>query len=187
MNAICICIPVLVLTGALPANAASADCDARFPANNIKVAVARMQCFNAVVLETEAPEFGNNGDLLAKFLAERMVIAEQVQTGKITVIQGKAIAAEKWSEVISELQRRDNAADAVQGQRAAAQAQADALQAAQRQQACAEATQAYNQAASQPVPSGSSGNVTAVSPWGAAAGVLQQTAARSRMNEACGY
>jgi hypothetical protein len=101
----------LALIGAWPAYAASADCDARFPANNIKLAVARMQCFNNA-LESEHEKTPGypvaDGDLLASFLAYRMAIAEQIQHGKITVLQGKALAAEKWSQMLSEDERRAN-------------------------------------------------------------------------------
>ena len=53
-----------------------------------------------------------------------MAIAEQIQHGKITVLQGKALAAEKWSQMLSEDERRANARQAVQAQQAAIQARA---------------------------------------------------------------
>ena len=121
----------LALMGAWPAYAASADCDARFPASNIKVAVARMQCFNDAL---ESGTLGYvNQDLLASFMAYRMAIAEQIQYGKITVLQGKALAAEKWSQILSEAERRGNETQAVQAQREAIRAQAAQAAEANRQ------------------------------------------------------
>ncbi len=137
MSRICMyAAAALALIGAWPAYAASADCDARFPASNIKVAVARMQCFNNA-LESESEKTPGyptaDRDLLASFLAYRMAIAEQIQHGKITVLQGKALAAEKWSQMLSEDERRANERQAVQAQQAAIQARAAQAAEANRQ------------------------------------------------------
>jgi hypothetical protein len=48
-------------------------------------------------------------DLLDTVQAERLAIAENVQNGRITVAQGNAAMAEKWSAMVSEEQRRKTA------------------------------------------------------------------------------
>ena len=88
------------------------DCKLKFPADQ-KVAVAKMQCLeNALAIKL--PTFGTDQDLVRAYMATATVIAEQVQSGKMTFIQGNAALADKWSQVVSEAQRRNAVAQSVQ-------------------------------------------------------------------------
>ena len=101
--------------------AAAAVCNAKFPAGNAKIEVARIGCLNDA-LAILMPTFGSDQDLVQAHLAERMVVAEQMQNGTITIAQGNAIITEKWSQVVSESQRRQNARQSVNAQQSAAAA-----------------------------------------------------------------
>jgi hypothetical protein len=109
--------------------AAIADCNVKFPVGNPKIAVARTQCTNNA-LTIRIPTFGTDQDLVQAFMADRMVVAEQVQSGKMTLAQGNAIIAEKWSQSVSESQQRANARGSVMAQQTAAAAQQSAAAAA---------------------------------------------------------
>jgi hypothetical protein len=105
--------------------AAMAACDAEFPAGNPKTAVARRKCINdgfAIRLAT----FGPDQDLVRAVLADSMVIAEKVQDGKMTIAEGNAAIAEKWSQAVTESQQRAHSKDSVLAQQSAAAAQQQA-------------------------------------------------------------
>ena len=80
---------------------ALADCNAKFPAGNPKIQVARMRCLNDA-LAIQMPIFGPYQDLMQTWMAARMAVAEQIQNRKMTIAEGDAIIAEKWSQVVSE-------------------------------------------------------------------------------------
>jgi hypothetical protein len=69
-------------------------------------------------------------DLVSAYMAERIVIAEQVQAGKMTLDEGVATITARWSQVISENQQRANARNSVAAQQDAAAAQQAAAWAA---------------------------------------------------------
>jgi hypothetical protein len=58
-----------------------------------------------------------------------MMVAEKVQNGKMTIVEGNAAVAEKWSQAVSESQRRRNATLSVAAQQEAAAAQGSAASA----------------------------------------------------------
>ena len=102
--------------------AAMAACDAKYPAGDPKTAVVRRQCINdgfAIKLAT----FGPDQDLVRGVMADSMDIAGQVQSGKMTIAEGNAAIAEKWSKAVSESQRRSNSKNSVLAQQSAAAAQ----------------------------------------------------------------
>jgi hypothetical protein len=107
------------------------DCAKRFPGVTSQNAVPVVKCLDAA-MEIVMPNFGIHQDLARTFMAQRLVIAEQIQSGKITPNEGAAATKQRWSEVVSEAQRRNAIA-----QTAAAQQQAAAAQ-----QRAAEATKA---------------------------------------------
>ena len=110
-------------------DAAKADCDVKFPPGNAKQAVVRRKCLNdafAIRLPTLAPD----QDLAQAVMADSMVIAEKVQNGKMTVAEGNAAVAERWSRAVSESQQRANARNSVMAQQNAAAAQQQAAAAA---------------------------------------------------------
>lgn len=88
--------------------AALADCNARIPTVNRTNVVAKMQCTNNAIA-LALPELGSNSDLLQTYLAYRASVAEQIQDGRITGAQGAALITQRWSEVVSEAQRRNAA------------------------------------------------------------------------------
>lgn len=108
---------------------ALADCNAKFPAGNPKIQVARMRCLNDA-LAIQMPIFGPYQDLMQTWMAARMAVAEQIQNRKMTIAEGDAIIAEKWSQVVSESERRQNATQSVIAQQGAAAAQQSAAAAA---------------------------------------------------------
>jgi hypothetical protein len=73
--------------------------------------------------------FGTDQDLAQAFMADRMMVAEKVQNGKMTIVEGNAAVAEKWSQAVSESQRRRNATLSVAAQQEAAAAQGSAASA----------------------------------------------------------
>jgi hypothetical protein len=87
------------------AKAASDACESRFPSGNARTEVARSQCINNA-LAILMPTFGTNQDLVQRFMANRMVIAERVQNGNISWAEGMAEIQAKWSEVVTESRRR---------------------------------------------------------------------------------
>ena len=110
---------------AAQSDAAVADCNARIPSGNAKTIVSRMQCLNDA-MAIRMPLFGNDQDLAQAFMAYRMAIAEQVQNGKMSVAEGGAAVTEKWSQEVSESQRRRNASLSLAAQQDAAAAQQSA-------------------------------------------------------------
>jgi len=110
-------------------NVAIADCNTKVPGGNPKTTVARIKCMNDAVA-IRMPTFGADRDLAQAWLAERMVVAEEIQNGKLSIAQGDAVMAEKWSQAVSESQRRRNATLSVVAQQSAAAAQQDAASAA---------------------------------------------------------
>ena len=99
-----------------------AACDAKFPAGDPKTAVVRRNCINNG-FAIRLPTFGPDQDLVRSVLADSMVIAEQVQSGKMTIAEGNAAMAEKWSNAVTESQRRANSKNSVLAQQSAAAAQ----------------------------------------------------------------
>jgi hypothetical protein len=87
----------------------------RFPTDTPKTIVANVQCFN-------------RAQAVQTWMAYRAVIAERIQNNKMTVAEGAAAIAQRWSEAQTEMQRRN----------AYAAAQADAARAAAQQEAIAE-------------------------------------------------
>jgi hypothetical protein len=101
--------------------AAMAACDAKFPAGDPTLAVVRRKCINdgfAIRLAT----FGPDQDLVQAVMADSMVIAGQIQNGKMTIAEGNAAIAEKWSKAVTESQRRANSKNSVLAQQSAAAA-----------------------------------------------------------------
>ncbi len=127
--------------------AAMNDCRIRFPVDDPKTIVAKMQCVNQAYA-IELPALGNNADLAQNFMTYRMGVAEQYQNGQITHAQAATMLADKWSQLNSEVQRRNAMAQSVAAQqKAATAAEWEAFG-----QAVAAANQAYaaGLAASQP-------------------------------------
>jgi len=62
-------------------------------------------------------------DLLNVYMTYRIVIAERVQSGQLTLAEGKSLIAQKWSEIIAEEQQRNLANQVVEDQREAANLQ----------------------------------------------------------------
>ncbi len=102
--------------------AAMAACDASIPAGDPKTAVARRKCINDG-FAIKLPTFGPDQDLVRGVMADSMVIADQVQSGKMTIAEGNAAIAEKWSKAVTESQRRANTKDSVLARQSAAAAQ----------------------------------------------------------------
>ena len=80
--------------------AAMKECGEKFP----KMAVTRAQCVNAalVIVQPTLPY----PDLLQVYMADHMVVAEDIQAGRTSIAQGNAVLARKWSELVGEEQRR---------------------------------------------------------------------------------
>lgn len=110
--------------------AAMAACDAKFPAGDPKTAVVRRKCINDG-FAIRLPTFGPDQDLVRAVLADSMVIAAQVQSGKMTIAEGNAAIAEKWSKAVTESQRRANTKNSVLAQQSAAAAQQQSAAAAE--------------------------------------------------------
>ena len=109
-------------------DAAIADCDTKIPGGNPKTTVSRIKCLNDA-MAIRMPLFGTDQDLAQAFMANRLAIAEQVQNGKLSVAEGNAGIADKWSQAVSESQRRRNATLSVAAQQDAAAAQQSAASA----------------------------------------------------------
>lgn len=82
--------------------------------------MARVRCLNAALAILQP--FMKNADLIAQFMTYRVVIAEQVEAGKMTIAQGAASIAQKFSEIVAEDQARGLAGRAVAAQEQNAQA-----------------------------------------------------------------
>lgn len=87
---------------------AKAECNVKFPSDNSKQAVARRKCLNDA-FAIKLPTFGADQDLAQAFMADAMVIAEKVQNGKMTTVEGDIAIAKIWSQAMSESQQRANA------------------------------------------------------------------------------
>lgn len=106
---------------------AKSECDQKIPPpGTAKTAGARAQCVNdavAVLMPTT-----RYPDVLQLFMAQNLDIAEQIQSGHLTPIQGNAAVAQKWSEAMAESQRRGVAlVGAVAQTQAAAAASSQAM------------------------------------------------------------
>ena len=66
--------------------AAMAACDAKFPAGDATTAVVRRKCINDG-FAIKLPIFGPDQDLVRGVMADSMVIAGQVQSGKMTIAE----------------------------------------------------------------------------------------------------
>ncbi|MFZ3339192.1 MAG: hypothetical protein WBE99_11410 [Xanthobacteraceae bacterium] len=110
--------------------AAMAACDAKFPAGDPKTAVVRRTCINDG-FAIRLPTFGPDQDLVRAVMADSMVVADQVQSGKMTIAEGNAAIADKWSKAVTESQRRANSKNSVLAQQSAAAAQQQSAAAAQ--------------------------------------------------------
>jgi hypothetical protein len=98
--------------------AATQQCDAKLPSGNPKIAVARAKCqVDAYNIMRPAVTYP---DLMDLFLTRRMVVAEQVEKGQITVAQANELIAAKQSEIVAEEQRRNLANRSVAAQESAA-------------------------------------------------------------------
>ena len=102
--------------------AAMAACDTEFPSGNPKIAVARRKCINDG-FTIRLPTFGPDQDLVRNVLADSMVVAQKVQDGKMTIAEGNAAIAEKWSQAVTDSQKRANSKNSVLAQQSAAAAQ----------------------------------------------------------------
>jgi hypothetical protein len=111
------------------AKAAAAACDTNFPKGNPKIEIARVKCLNDA-MTIMMPVFGPDQDLAGAFMADRAVIAEKTQNGKMTFAEGNAAIAQRWSQAVSESQQRRNAAMSTNAQVAGAVAQQQAAAAA---------------------------------------------------------
>jgi hypothetical protein len=116
------------------------DCKKVFPTNNPQTIVAETQCLNRA-MTVVLPNWGNNRDLVQTWMSYRAVIAERIQNNKMTVTEGIAEIRQRWSELQTEVQRRNAYA-----------AQADAARARQAyeaNEASAREIEAYDAAVAQ--------------------------------------
>ena len=86
------------------AKAATDDCDRKFQPDNPSVAMARAKCLNEA-LEILVPALGYE-DLVRRYMAARMAIAEQLQVGLITFAPAEEELARERTEVVAETKRR---------------------------------------------------------------------------------
>jgi hypothetical protein len=100
--------------------AAQQQCNQTYPAGNPKTAVARAKCQTEAfaILRPMMPY----PDLMDLLIANRMEVAERVQSGKLTIAQANEILAIKRSEAVAEEQRRWNANRSVAAQEQSATA-----------------------------------------------------------------
>jgi hypothetical protein len=127
---------------------AEQDCAKRFPVVTSQNVVPAVKCLDAA-MEIIMPTYGSNQDLARTFMAQRLVIAEQIQSGKITPTEGVAATKQRWSEANTEAQRRNAIAQTAAAQQNAAAAQqraAEAARAAADWQAFGQTLAAANQA-----------------------------------------
>jgi hypothetical protein len=100
--------------------AAVQECDAKFQKGAVPTAVARAQCLNDA-MEIMRPLWGGSADLVSVFMTGRLAAAERFQKGQITFAQYSEEVANKWSQVVTEEQRRNLANRSVAAQETAAQ------------------------------------------------------------------
>ena len=98
---------------------AMAACDAEFPAGDPKIAVARRKCINDG-FAIRLPTFGPDQDLVRGVLADGMVIAQKIQDGTMTIAEGNAVIAQKWSQAVIASQKRANSQNSPLAQLSAA-------------------------------------------------------------------
>ena len=116
------------------------DCKKRYPTESPQTMVAETQCLNRA-MTVVLPSWGNNRDLVQTWMSYRAVIAERIQNNKMTVTEGIAEIKQRWSELQTEVQRRNAYA-----------AQADAARARQAyeaNEASAREIEAYDAAVAQ--------------------------------------
>jgi hypothetical protein len=174
MGRVCVVLLALVLSGCglaaqrqaaehakelqAQSDAATADCKARFATAEPKTFVDRIRCLNdagMIALPNAAPD----QDLLLAFWSERLVTAERVRDGKMTLDEGVAAITASWSRTVSESQNRRNARLGVAAQVAGAAA-AQQSAAAQQQAASAAAMRALNPPMRAPVTCMTTGTMT---------------------------
>jgi hypothetical protein len=109
--------------------AAAAECNTTFRKGNAKIEVDRVKCLNDA-LTISMPVYGGYQDLVGAYMADRLVIAEKVQSGKMTWAEGNAAIAQRWTEAMNAGEQRANARNAVGAQMAGAVAQQQTAQAA---------------------------------------------------------
>jgi DNA-directed RNA polymerase beta' subunit len=126
--------------------AAMADCNTNFPKGNPKIEVARIKCLNEA-MAIRMPALGIYQDLVGAYLTDRMLIAEKIQNGKMTLTEGEAAIAQRWSEAVNQIEQRRNARTVANAQMVGAEAQQRAADAANT------AAWAAVMEASQPAPS----------------------------------
>lgn len=140
-------------------DAATAACNSTYAgAPNPKTFVARIRCLNDAAM-IALPNAGSDQDLLLAFWSERLVTAERVQDGKMTLDEGVAAITASWSRTVSESQNRQNARRSVAAQVAGAAA-AQQSAAAQQQAASAAAMRALNPPMRAPVTCMTTGTMT---------------------------
>ncbi len=96
------------------AAAVVADCNVKFPQGQQETVLKRIQCLNGALAIVQP--IANNPDLLAQFAAYRLEVGEQMQGGKMSLAQGNALIAQKWSQIVAEDQQRTLAARSVAAQ-----------------------------------------------------------------------
>jgi hypothetical protein len=99
---------------------ANQDCRNKFPTVTPQTIVANVECLNRAQVITQ-PNWGNNWDLIQTWMSYRAVIAERIQNNKMTVTEGIAEIRQRWSELQTEVQRRNAYAAQADAARGAAQ------------------------------------------------------------------
>jgi hypothetical protein len=102
--------------------AATADCRKQFPIDEPKTIAAKMQCVNSSFALFIMPVMGANADLGQQWMAAQTNMAEQIQAGKMTVAQARDTLTQRWSLILSEVQRRNALAQTAAAQQSAAKA-----------------------------------------------------------------
>ena len=125
-------------------DAAYATCKAKFSESDA-VAVARANCFNEAD-KKYAPSTAYP-DLTYLMMAKRSELAERQQAGKTTAAQANFEFQQTATQVVSEEQRRRNAAEALAAQQSAIAAQQQAQEQAQEQAQAAQQQANRNAAA----------------------------------------
>ncbi len=97
-----------------------ADCEAKYPPATTKQFTERAQCINAAVAIIRP--FVPFPDLLDQDMANRMLLAEKVQQGRMTVAEATQDMAQRRSQLTAEEQRRSLSNRAVSAQESAAAA-----------------------------------------------------------------
>jgi hypothetical protein len=100
--------------------AANAQCDEQFPPGHPEHAVARAKCG----MDAARPlrQFATSPDLFDNFWAHRVLIAEKVQAGKLTVAEANVQIADLQTQLTNQDQQRNLANRSVGAQETAANA-----------------------------------------------------------------